>query len=131
MADGQWSWWVGHSEERYHTECGSREEAVRIATEEQDGGYICEAQQSDDLRLSRYFTADRLVEHAEEGSYDDFGDPEGDVPIFDVSSVLGAELEKRVRATIDEWQDDHGLKFKAWRFSAQRNEEYIPAPADP
>lgn len=129
MADGQWGWWVGHSEERYHTECDSREEAVRIATEEQDGGYICEAQKNDDLRLSRYFTADRLIEYAEECSYDDFGDPDGDFPIFEVSSDQGADLEKRVRAAIDEWQADHGLTFKAWKFSAQRNEEYIPAAA--
>lgn len=77
MTNENWSWWVGHDEERYHTECDTRQEAVRIATEEQDGGYICEAVKPGNIELSEFFDADRFLEEADERAYDDHGDPEG------------------------------------------------------
>lgn len=123
----EWKWWVGHDEERYHTECDTRDEAVYIASEEQDGGYIVEAVKPSNIKISRYFDAHMFVESAEDDALDDFGDPEGYVLVFDVEPVVRVDLEVMVRATIDAWQAKHGLIFTGFQFAASRNQEYIPA----
>lgn len=128
MSNDQWKWWVGHDEERYTTECDSREEAVQIAKEEFEGAYIVEAIQANNIRLSEYFDAATFMENADEKAWDDHGDPEGDGPVFETTTPdQGKDLEAMVRAAIDAWQTKHSLRFKGWRFSASRNEEYIPA----
>lgn len=38
-----WKWYVGDDEERFDTTCETREEAVALAGEREDGGYICES----------------------------------------------------------------------------------------
>ncbi|MEO1950871.1 hypothetical protein [Thioclava sp.] len=125
-----WKWWVGHDEERYHTECDTREEAAYIASEEQDGGYIVEALKPANIKISRYFDGHRFVEDAEENAYEDHGDPDGDVEIFPVTYELRKDLEDMVRAAMDAWQEKHGLVFTGFQFSASRNEEYVPASAE-
>lgn len=125
MTSENWKWWVGHDDERYHTSCETREEAVRIASEDQEGGYICEAIQSA-IYLSDYFNADTFLEWAEERAWDDHGDPEGDNVTFEVAPDQQRALEAKVRAAIAEWQTENGLHFTGFKFSAQRNEEYIP-----
>lgn len=121
-----WSWWVGSCEERYHTECDSREEAVRIAKEDYDGAYIAEACKPSNIALSGYFDASQFLESADESAYDDHGDPEGDTPLFDTTHEQDTDLEQMVRAAINAWQEKHGLIFTGWQFSASRNQEYIP-----
>ena len=122
----EWTWWVGHDDERYHTSCATREEAVQIA-QDQGGGYIVEAQPPASIKLSGYFCAEQFLESAEEDAMESHGDPESDMPIFD---TIGADLEKDlqaiVRAAIDAWQEKHSLVFRGWAFSAIRNGEYIP-----
>lgn len=122
-----WSWWVGSSDERYHTECDSREEAVRIAKEDYDGAYIVEACKPSSIALSDYFDASLFLENADESAYDDHGDPEGDAPVFETTHEQDEDLEQMVRAAISAWQEKHGLTFTGWQFSAARNHEYIPA----
>lgn len=122
-----WSWWVGSCDERYHTECDSREEAVRIAKEEYDGAHIVEACKPSNIKLSGYFDAHGFMEDADENAWDDHGDPEGDGPVFDATPDQRNDLQVMVRAAMDAWQDKHGLNFTGWRFSAARNHEYIPA----
>lgn len=121
-----WKWWVGHDDERYHTECDTRDEAVYIATEEQDGGHIVEAMKPDNIKISRYFDGHMFAEEAEERAFEDHGDPEGDVVVFPIKPEQRADLEKMVRATMDEWQEKHGLTFTGFQFKASRNQEYIP-----
>ncbi|MDE2342103.1 MAG: hypothetical protein KGL63_01705 [Betaproteobacteria bacterium] len=123
MTDQVWTWWVGHDDERFHTECATRDEAVQIARTE-GGGYIVEATQCKDVRLSGYFDADYFLDTANETACD-IGDPDGD-PMFDLLSEQEADLQIMVRAAIDAWQDKHGLKFRAFRFDGQRNLEFIP-----
>ncbi|KZZ28246.1 hypothetical protein A3753_26945 [Sulfitobacter sp. HI0082] len=123
-----WNWWVGHDDERYHTECVTREEAVRVATEEYDGGYIVEAMKPANIKISRYFDVHSFTEAAEQSAFDDHGDPEGDIPIFDITAEHARDLQDMVRATLDAWQEKHGLTFTGFMFQASRNHEYIPAP---
>ena len=130
MPDDNWRWWVGYSEERYHTECDTRDEAVRIAKEEQDGGYICEAIKPANLELLKFFDADRFLEDAEDQAYDDYGDPDGGEALFEVSLDQTKELQSAVRAAIKKWQDENGLVFTSWQFEKMRNEEFIPAPEE-
>lgn len=127
MANENWKWWVGHDDERYHTECDTREEAVYIASEEQEGGYIVEATKPENIAVSRYFGATDFMEAANERAYEDFGDHEGDGEVLSSTSEQDADLQTMVRATIDTWQQKHGLIFRAFQFSACRNGEYIPA----
>jgi hypothetical protein len=126
MTSENWEWWVGHEDElAYHTSCDTREEAVRIASEDQDGGYICEAIQPA-VHLKDYFRADRFLDNAEDDAWDDHGNPEGDNNMFEVTPDQEKALETKVRAAIAEWQAEQGLHFVGFKFSAQRNEEYIP-----
>lgn len=122
-----WKWWVGNDEERYHTECDTREEAIFIASEEQEGGYIVEALKPVNIPISRFFYATIYIENAEGYAYDIHGDPEGDISIFDVPPDLCADMEVMVRSAMDEWQEKHGLTFTGFQFQRCRNHEYVPA----
>ena len=119
--DHDWKWYSGDNDEAF---CGgpfdTREQA--IAALDGYGGYVIEAQKTD-LRLSDMFDAEEFLEAAEERAYD-LCNEDGD-PIFDVSEDQEKDLRARVRATIDAWQDDHGLKFVPWRFTDQRNLERV------
>ncbi|WP_282091307.1 hypothetical protein [Epibacterium ulvae] len=127
MSDnGNWSWWVGSCEESYHTECDSREEAVRVA-KEHDGAWIVEACKPSSIKVSDYFNPDDFIVRADENAWDDHGDPEGDGPVFDIALEQQSDLQAMVRAAMDAWQEKHGLIFTGWQFSASRNHEYIPA----
>lgn len=126
--DENWSWWVGHDDESFTTECGSRDEAVWIAREEYEGAWIVEALPPAELRLSAYFDASRFAEDTEDAAYDDHRDPLGDLPIFDLNTDQIKSLQSAVRSAIDHWQDRHGLTFRGWQFSASRNHEYIEGP---
>ena len=125
-----WKWWVGHDDEHYHTKCDTREEAVRIATEEQDGGYIVEAKKPANINISSYFDGQLFAEHAEERAQDDHGDLDGGAEIFPVTNEQLEELQSLVRSTIDAWQNEQGLVFTGWQFSECRNQEYVPEPQD-
>lgn len=130
MADGEgWTWWVGHDDERYTTQCDSRDEAVQIAQEEFDGAHIVEAKKPANLKLSQQFDIELFLERAEEAAWEEHADEGSDDPVYDVSEDQKAALLERVRSAIDDWQMSHGLKFQGFKFSAQRNEEYIP-PSD-
>ena len=123
----KWTWWVGHDDERYHTECATREEAVYIATEEQEGGYIVEATKPANIKISGYFDGEYFLEGVEEHAFEDHGDPEGDVLIFEIAPEQQQDLQAMVRAALDAWQEKHGLTFHGFQFSDSRNHEYIPA----
>jgi hypothetical protein len=127
MTNQNWKWWVGINDERFHTECDTRDQAVEIALEEyDDGAWIIEAVKADNVQLSAYFDTDRFLEDAEESAYD-LNDPEGSTTFFDVTPDQGNDLEVMVRAAIDVWQAKHSLKFAPWAFAASRNLEYIRA----
>ena len=128
--DKEWTWWVGRDEERYTTVAGSREEAVRIAQEEYEGAYIVEAMGPPQLRLRSFFDVDLAMERADEAAYDDHGDPEGGLPVFEVKPEQLKDLKEFVGAAIDAWQDKHELKFHGWAFQATRNHAYISADED-
>lgn len=123
LKDPDWKWYVGHSED-YFTggPYDTRDEAVYIAKEEFEGGWILEAHKRP-VKLSAYFDEDQFLEHAGERSYDLSG--EDGEPIFDVTDAQAHDLVTRVRAAIDQWQLDHGLVFMPWVFSGQRNLEFI------
>lgn len=129
--EGNWSWWVGYDEERFHTECESREEAIQIAIEEHDGAWIVEAQKPENILVSDYFDEDEFLEQADERANDDHGDPEGYGEVIMVNTAQGDDLKKVVTAAIDEWQKKHNLVFTAYRFSKQRNLKFIPEDFDP
>lgn len=120
MTDNDWKWYSGSNDEEFHNgPFDTREEAVDAL--DGYGGFVIEARK-DDLRLSSYFHAETLLEGAEEDAYD-LSD-EGDL-IFDISDDQECDLQARVRAAIDTWQDAHGLRFVPFLFTASRNEERI------
>ena len=116
-----WSWWAGRDDENFHTEYASRDEA--IAALEGESGYIVEARK-DALSLADYFDAGEFLERADEGA-SDYSNPDGD-PIFELTVGQADGLEAVVRAAICRWQAEKGVAFRPWRFTAQRNDEYIP-----
>lgn len=118
-----WGWYVGYTDEEYSSgPYQTRAEAVQIAKEEFEGAYIVEAYKQPES-LAAHFDANRFLEYAEENVYD-MANPDGD-PIFDPTGAQIDDLEKRVRATIERWQEDHKLVFMPWMFTDTRNEEFI------
>lgn len=116
-----WQWWAGSTEEHYqHGPFPSREAAVEAL--EGEGGWVTEATQTKQ-KLSSFFEAEHLLETAEDSI--DHGEDE-DV-IFDVLTKDAQDLEVRVRATIDTWQQDHKLVFQGYLFTNQRHTEYVDA----
>ena len=126
----KWSWWVGKDDERYTTECNTRDEAAMIAREEYEGAWIIEAKKPDNILLSAYFDVFRFIEDAEENAYEDHADEDAGDPIFDVTPEQISDLQTMVRAAIDDWQARHGLVFQGFKFSASRNGEWISGPED-
>ena len=126
MADDEgWTWWVGHDDERYTTQCDSRDEAVQIAQEEFEGAYIVEAKKPANIDLAQQFFVDRFLDEAEDRVYDDHADPYGGA-VFNMTKDQRTDLSEKICAAISDWQSLHDLTFQGFKFSAQRNEEYIP-----
>ena len=126
MTDENWKWYSGSDDETFtNGPFDFRDDAIEAL--DGYGGYVIEARK-DDLRLSSHFSADDFIEAAEEAVYD-MANEDGD-PIFDVPSDKQADLQLRVRAAIDAWQDAHGLMFVPWLFSGQRNLEHIAPTGD-
>ena len=126
---GEWKWYAGSSDEVFGHECDTREEAVYYAQNEcrEEGGYIVEACKKP-LSLAEYFDADNFLDHAEDAAYD-YASEDGDL-LFEVSVYQLADLEQAVRAALTEWQRRNELVFMPWRFTNQRNDEFISANSD-
>jgi hypothetical protein len=123
MPEPDWKWYVGYSDKIYESgPIDTREEAIRIAREEFEGGYIIEAYKGD-VQLSDYFDTDWFIEDANERTHV-FQGLGGD-PLFDPSIDQQRDLQLMVRETIKEWSQKHELTFTPWCFTHQRNEEYI------
>lgn len=114
-----WSWWAGSSEEYYHTNCATREEA--IAALEGEGGWICEAQQKP-LRVADLLLLDDLLVDADEDI--ERGEDDDDV-ILRATPAQEEDLRARIKVACDEWQAAHGLVFKTRMFTSQRKTEFI------
>ena len=122
-----WKWWAGGSEEIYTVgPCDTREEAIECAKFEigEDGFYILEACQ-DPMQIADFIPeADTILEWTED-HYQDSGLSGEDEVGFDVPDDLVLDLDRRIKAAAQEWQEAHNLVFKPWSFTAQRNAEYI------
>lgn len=117
----EWKWYSGSDQEAFTDgPFDTREQA--IAELDGHGGYVIMARKFP-LRLSKYFDAAGFLEDAEEAVYD-LCNEDGD-PIFDISNNQHADLEARVRATIEAWQDESGLTFIPWGFSGVKGLERI------
>lgn len=126
-ADPDWAWYAGYNDEEYcigplPTRDCAIDEARSDGLDGGDGFFITEARK-DPLRLSREFSADWLLNQAEDNVCD-FANESGD-PIFEVTTEQEKDLEFVVRAAIDRWQKRHDLTFVPWVFTQTRNEEFI------
>ncbi len=123
MSETNWKWYVGYSEEEFTSgPYDTRDEAVQIARDEYEGGWIIEAHKSP-LSLAAHFDVEDFLERAEE-EVCEYSNPDGET-IFDVTELQRNDLKLRVMQTIEQWQIDHNLKFEPWVFTGQRNLEFI------
>jgi hypothetical protein len=123
LTNPDWGWYVGYTDESYPSgPHNTREEAVQIAKEEFEGGYIVEAYRRP-IDLSQHFEVDRFLEDFEDSNYD-LGNEDGD-PLIDITPAQEKELEEMVRQAIKNWQTRNGLVFLPCAFTDTRNEEYI------
>jgi len=128
MSDNGWQWWSGTNAEWYTDWHDTRDEAIESLNGE--GGYIIEGRR-DPVSLSAYFDADDFLTRADEDLSDsDIGHPDGDV-LFECTPEQERDLEGRVRAAIDAWQEANDLKFVPAMFTVSRNAQYIPKDDDP
>ena len=117
----EWKWYSGHNDENFSNGPFDTKEQA-IAELDGYGGYVIMARKVP-LRLSGYFDVDQLLEGAEESVYDQCND-NGD-PIFDVTEDQSADLQARILAEIEAWQDAHNLTFMPWAFSQTNAVERI------
>lgn len=128
MENEPWKWWVGSDGETYDSgPLETRDEAVRIASEEMDGGHIVEAYQ-EPIDLSKSFSASSWLEETDERLLEDFGGENGpDSFLCAITKEQEHDLEECIRMTIERWQKRHSISVVPWLFSAARNHEYIEA----
>jgi len=146
-AVGEWKWYGGPSEEVCtFGPCDTKEQVIQEAIDDQSGEFqaedgkwmigvhVCEARK-DPLHLSRWLPEiDWLLEHAEDGFADsDRASEYDDGGVFQCTVDQQRDLERRLKAACDEWQEANGLQFKAWTFSDSRNHEHVVVdhPAEP
>jgi len=80
------------------------------------------------LKLSSFFDASDWLEQIEDGQVDDYVGEDGD-PIFDLSQQHVKELQAAVRATIDNFQVQRGLRFKShWFYKCVQEYTFDPRP---
>lgn len=136
MTEKNWKWYSGNNNEIYS--CGpfdTREEAIDEARGQYGddvGVHVAEAYK-EPLKLSSYISRDlveTLLEHAEE-CVADLADEYGEHVTFDVSGEQQKDLRAMLTATVNAWQEKHGLKFTTWCFTDTRNEEYIAPEVQP
>ena len=116
-----WKWYAGSNGEEFHSgPFDTREEAIKAL----DGlnGFVIEARKTP-IKLSSYFDAEYFREVTEEDACD-LSNPDGD-SIFNVSKAQMEDLQVRVRAAIDQWQEVNNLVFEPWAFTASRNLEKV------
>jgi hypothetical protein len=134
MTDGwYWCWSNDESEGPWHGKYATREEAVAAGKanhsdwlyEEGAGFFVAEAKNSP-LKLSDWVPLHNLIDFAEDDLHDsDRVFDEGPATIFKVSHDAKMDFEKRLKATIDKWQEDHSLVFTVRSIEAIRNIEFI------
>lgn len=80
------------------------------------------------LKLSDFFDADDWLERLADGGTDDYTGEDGD-PVFDMSKKDEQDLQKLIRAAIDTFQVQRGLRFKSyWFWKCVQEYEYDPRP---
>lgn len=80
------------------------------------------------LKLSDFFDVDEWLEQLADGKTDDYTGEDGD-PIFDLSKRDERELQQLIRATIDSFQVQRGLRFKSyWFHKCTQEYEFDPRP---
>lgn len=119
-----YKWYRGTNDE-YYSEgpFDSREEALSGA---ELPCHIVEAC-NPPLRLSEWVDTERMLMNAEERISDsDRVNLEYDYDAyFEISLDQENDLSERIKRTIDQWQDDHGLVFKTNQFLHVKNYEYV------
>jgi len=136
MTEKNWKWYSGDNNESYSFgPFDTREEAIEEVRGQYGDDvdvYVTEAYK-EPLKLSSYISRDfveTLLEHAEE-CVADLGDEYGEHLTFDVSGEQQKDLRAMLKATVNAWQEKHGLKFTTWRFTDTRNEEFIAPEVQP
>jgi hypothetical protein len=122
LTEPDWKWYVGYSDEEYSSgPYQTRAEAVYIAKEEYEGGYIVEGYK-EPIDLAKHFEADWFLENFEDNNYELAGP---DDPLIQITKDQQTDLEAMVRQAIRDWQQKHNLVFMPWTFTETRNEDYI------
>ncbi len=80
------------------------------------------------LKLSDFFDVDEWMEELADGKTDDYTSEDGD-PIFELSKKDEQDLQKLIRAAIDTFQVQRGLRFKSyWFHKCTQEYEFDPRP---
>lgn len=139
----QWNWYGGYNDEVcVYGPCESKEDIIAEAVDDRTGEFqddsgswkigihISEAR-NDPLRMADWIDADHLLNRAEEAIYESdrvCGDYDDGI-VFECTPGQELDLQKRIKAACDEWQEAHGLVFTVRTFSHIRNHEYVVVDA--
>lgn len=125
------SFWIGDGE-RFHSSCGTLEEAISIAKEYGVQAVLKARPQEVKWKVSKreiVYMIERMHEDAEEK----YGDPEG----WDADIILGEtpdqldELVGEMSAVFDAWLARHNLRTMAWQFDPKGQELFdVPREQD-
>ena len=115
--------------ENYQCKSLTKEEAIKRGRDyDPESSFIVAHCHDHVLRLSWFFIVDDWVDWVNDGPADDYMGKDGD-PVFDFPQDAANDLEKMVRASIDAWQEKHGMRFTSHYFGGCWDEEII-APDD-
>lgn len=116
-------WWHSNDQERWDGPCDTREEAIAEARS-WEHRFICQANQRI-VHARDLFDITRIVEDFDNDEGYELADPDGDGLFDRVTGDQWVDLEARIAAVADAWQEAHGLSFPAFAFHDVRNEETL------
>lgn len=115
--------------EYYRGGFDTKEDAeAEAAGDDQDQVYTIAYCHTHVLKLSSFFDVDEWMTELSEGKTDDYTGEDGD-PVFDMTKKHEQELQTLIRAAIDSFQVQRGLRFKSyWFHSCTQEYTFDPRP---
>ncbi len=120
----EWQWFADQYERA--TPYGSREEAIEEGRDDYEGAFEVYEGATNRIDIAEWYQDGQLLEDIDERLLDnDLHDDDPRETVLTVTPEQSTDLDKRIRQTIREWQEDHALEFKFATIGAMRHREVI------
>lgn len=131
-------WFASDNEEIYQIgPCDSKEQVIEEAKSNEEGmvqdddgkwklAFTVIRAEKRGLKISKFIDADEILDRFAECSSEDYGHPDGDWnPLENVTRGMKNDLTQMMQATVDQWQQKHGILIDPWIFTKVHESEDV------